>query len=234
MAVHQTDSSSLLSNFIHLYPREEPRFERKFRIRASDGQISFSHLLNIGFSTIYAPRQVNSIYYDKSNYQFARENIDGERYRVKPRLRWYGDKDLDNINEASLEYKFRDSFIGYKFRKIIVRPFLEYKNIPSRIENDLFCTVIPSIKISYDREYFYHNSGIRATIDRNISAQNLRSDKYSNFFSIGYDVLEFKYPTKLDSYFRDSMYANFTNFAPYRLNKSSKYIEGLLACQSLF
>jgi hypothetical protein len=234
MAVLQTDSFSLLNHFIHLFPHEEPRFERKFRMRASDGQIAFSHLLNIGFSTIYDPRQVNSIYYDKANFQFARENIDGERYRVKPRLRWYGDKNLNNQTEASLEYKFRDSFIGYKYRKKILRPLLEYQNIPSRIENDLFCTVTPTIKISYEREYFYHTSGIRATIDRNISAQNLRSDKSSNFFSLGYDVLEFKYPIKLDNYFRDSLYGNFSNLAPYRLNKSSKYIEGLLVCQSLF
>lgn len=234
MVGHPINSHTLLDQFIHTYPDEEPRFERKFRLRVSDGHIVSPHLLNLGFTSIYDLRQINSIYFDTSDYQFARENINGERYRVKPRLRWYGSQELQNNVEALLEYKFRDGFLGYKYRKKVVRPLSEYQRVASTIENDLFSVVSPAIQIGYERHYFFNLNGIRATIDTNICARDLRSGRYSNFFSIGYDVVEFKYPTDLDNHFRKFIFSNFSELAPYRLNKFSKYVEGLLAYQCLF
>ncbi len=234
MVGHPIDSYTLLNQFIHAYPHDEPRYERKFRLRISDGQIAFQHLLNLGFSPIYDPRQINSIYFDTTDYQFARENINGERYRVKPRLRWYGNQNLHNDVEAFLEYKFRDGFLGYKYRKKIVKPLSEYQRVASTIENDLFSVVSPAIQIGYERHYFFHPSGVRATVDTNLFAGDLRSSRYSNFISIGYDVVEFKYPFELDNHFRECIFSKFSELAPYRINKSSKYVEGLIVCQCLF
>jgi len=234
MAAHLIDSSELLEIFIHVFPHESPRYERKFRVPSSDGKILFSHLINLGFSSAYKERRINSIYYDTKDYRFARENIDGERYRIKPRLRWYGINGLSDEINAFLEYKFRNGFLGYKYRKEITSPLSEYATIPSYIENEIFTAVFPVIKIDYDRVYLLHDSGIRATIDINIRAHDLSAGYNFNASAVGYDVIEFKYPTNLDSYFREYVFSMLSVMAPYRLNKSSKYVEGLLTSQMLF
>jgi hypothetical protein len=233
MAVPLIDNYTLLNRFSDIYTSEEPRFERKFRLRVSDSEIVPAHLINLGFLPIYSKRRVNSIYFDTAYYRFARENIDGERYRIKPRVRFYGD--IDEEYNTILEYKFRDGFLGYKYKKKVDSSSLCWQDdVASIIERDIFSKVSPSIKITYDRRYFLHSSGIRATVDNNIAACNLRGGHGAKFLPVGYDVVEFKYPVKLDDYFRESIFYKFSELSPYRLNKSSKYVEGLLACQCLF
>ena len=234
MGVHQIDSYTILNKFIDSNALGFPRYERKFRLRVSDAKISHAHLLNLGFSPIHNKRRVNSTYFDTSDYRCALENINGERYRIKPRLRWYGEQNYSDSISAYLEYKFRDGFVGYKYRKTISSALPGYEDIASTIENDLFFSVSPSIQISYDRNYFFHPSGIRATIDTNIVSCNLRSWRHADFMPINYDVVEFKYPIELDNFFRESIFLRFNQLSPYRLNKSSKYVEGLLSCQCIF
>ena len=231
MAAPRINSQDILNEFVSAKLLSSPRFERKFRLRSFDSDISVTHLLSLGFHPVYEERQINSIYFDTLDYRFAVENINGERYRVKPRLRWYGNVDIDNKSKATLEYKFRDGFLGYKFSKIIEKPL--YEEVDNIIKSDIFETVYQSVKISYQRKYFIHPNGIRATADNKIVAYNMRLNKSTDFM-LDYDVIEFKYHESLDNHFREFVFPRYSKLAAYRLNKSSKYVEGLLACQRLF
>lgn len=228
MGAHQIGNSDLLQEYINRFPNVMPRYERKFRLRSNDGNISISSILNMGFNVSYDERYVNSIYYDTHDYRFALENINGERYRVKPRLRWYGESAVNNDMCVALEYKFRDGFIGYKYNKKIL-----LNNAAHEIENDLFFLVNPVVQIGYVRKYFLHSSGIRATVDTELVSRCLFEGNGVDAISIDYDVLEFKYPLHLDQYFRECMYGDLNIMLPFRLNKSSKYVEGFSVCQSL-
>ena len=42
------------------------------------------------FREVYPLRQVNNIYFDTQEYVLLQHHIDGNQYRKKLRLRWYG------------------------------------------------------------------------------------------------------------------------------------------------
>jgi hypothetical protein len=209
------------------------RYERKFKLYLGQSLVVESELRQLGFYEAFKPREVSSIYFDNEKFSFAKHNIDGERYRLKPRLRWYG----DNYCAAKLELKFRDGFNGYKnvysdfgflgttqslsnsIRKISIflNKFQSLKNLR------------PSSKVTYQRRYFLHPSGIRATIDTHIYVESISSDMHQskNQLPIGFEVLEIKYTAENDNYVREYIYPHFI-YLSMRLTKCSKYVESIL------
>ena len=72
------------------------RIEKKF-IFGKKKEESLKKLLIInGFTQLYQPRKISSIYLDTLNFDFAKDNINGVSKRKKIRFRWYDD-DLNNI-----------------------------------------------------------------------------------------------------------------------------------------
>jgi len=229
--------SSNLVDTILSFIKKDPssrRYERKFKLYLGQSLSVESQLRQIGFYDAYKPRSVSSIYFDNENYSFAKHNIDGERYRLKPRLRWYGDK----YNAAKLELKFRDGFNGYKkvysgfgFSGAIQSFSKSIKKISIFLNKFQSLTNLrPSTKVTYKRRYFLHQSGIRATIDTHIYVESVSVDMYQSKDEIplGFEVLEIKYMAKNDNYVREYIYPYFT-FLSMRLTKCSKYVESVIA-----
>ncbi len=142
------------------------------------------------FSTELSPafesRYVNSLYFDDVSYQSVKDNLAGIADRRKMRLRWYhyDENCLEDISSPVLELKYREGRLGYK--KSMPVPGLkeellevETGSIFSRLNHELaVCEdahgifddhYIPTLHVSYLRDYYEGLSGLRATIDRNIN-----------------------------------------------------------------
>ena len=82
------------------------RIEKKFVLGKHKEDNLEKILITNGFKKYYFPRQINSLYLDTLNYDYAKDNINGVNERKKIRFRWYND-DYENI---FLEEKKKRSF----------------------------------------------------------------------------------------------------------------------------
>ena len=87
-------------------------------------------------------------------------------------------------------------------------------------------------KVTYQREYLIHPSGIRLTSDKNIfaSLHNNNENRFelnSKKIKLPFDVIEFKYDVDLDNFFREKIFIKLQDF-PIRLTKCSKYVEAVI------
>ena len=76
--------------------RDIYRYERKF-ILSNQTIPELENLLRnskFNFKKNYPTRKVNSIYFDDYNASSVLENLDGNNFKNKVRLRWYGKKKL--------------------------------------------------------------------------------------------------------------------------------------------
>jgi hypothetical protein len=215
--------------------KSSERNERKFKVRNGQSIAVESILRQTEFYEAFPSRKVSSIYFDDDVFSYAKHNIDGERYRLKPRVRWYD----NHYNSAKLEIKYRDGFSGYKNS---YKDF-GFSDNQNSFENILNNTIIflqknyslkdlkPTVKVSYTRRYFEHPSGIRATIDTNVTAEGintLNAYKSTAGMLLAFEVLEIKYKTSMDDFVREYIYPNFYTLST-RLTKCSKYVESVIA-----
>lgn len=164
MAKHQLDNEQIVNSFLD-QNNITPRYERKFRTTIQSNTFVNGYLAQLGFFREHPLRLVNTLYFDTVNFKFAIDNINGTRYRIKPRLRWYDDLSSLTSSKTKLEYKIKDGFLGYKFSSKT-----SLSNTLSVIEDRLGVVGFPTIKTSYKREYLRNMDGVRATIDHDISA----------------------------------------------------------------
>lgn len=225
MVKHRLDTEHIFDSFLD-QGNISPRYERKFRMSINRSTIINGYLEQLGFFKEHPQRVVKTLYFDTNNFKFAKDNIDGVRHRIKPRLRWYNDLSSITSSETKLEYKLKDGFLGYKFSNKS-----SLSDASDLIENRLGVIGFPKIETSYNRIYLINSDGVRATIDTNISAR-VFSNSFKPSYNLDYEVLEFKYGVNLDQYFRQILFKYINKLPLLRLNKSSKYIEGLLHCQS--
>ena len=225
MEKHRLDTEHIVNSFLD-QDNIAPRYERKFRTSINRSNFINGYLEQLGFFKEYPQRLVKTLYFDTTNFKFASDNINGVRYRIKPRLRWYDESSNMISSETKLEYKVKDGFLGYKFSNES-----SLSNASNLIENRLGVAGFPTIETSYKRIYLINADGVRATIDSDISAR-VFSKSIKTFHNLDYEVVEFKYGINLDGYFRQILFRRINAFPLLRLNKSSKYIEGLLHCQS--
>ena len=210
--------------------KESGRFERKIPLRNGQSFFIKNQLLLRGFSPVFSQRKITSIYYDTDDLLFARQNINGENLRIKPRIRFYDDK----TNSTVLELKFKKNYIGYKkiysFKKtnnfkMINTDFIN--NFSDFTGDILNLKLYPASIISYVRSY-YKLGNIRATQDENIKVSRIFNNfqNYKNFSPLNLEVVEFKYKQNQDVFFRK----NFNNFflRAIRANKCSKYIHSII------
>jgi len=217
------------------------RYERKFAISG----LQYSQVLNYikinpaAFRSSFPDRQVNNIYLDDHSYRTFKDNISGIAKRKKIRLRWYGDT-FDNQAKMSLEYKFRNNFVGSKesypvagfpikhgFNYLLLQQHLMDANLPQIIQGEV-SLLQPTLLNSYRRKYFESiDRRFRLTLDdQNCYTKITTRD--CNFKHQLMDhhriIVELKYDYILENEARSII-----NAFPFRMTKNSKYVNGLLA-----
>ena len=210
------------------------RYERKFLIQ----NLSLNdviHLINMNssvFTNIYTKRRINNIYFDTINLKNYFENKEGDTYREKIRVRWYGEI-FEKIKKPTLEIKIKNGLLGKK-KSLKLSDFnifnfqLFFNEIKKYSINEEFSidTLIPIILNSYIRSYYISNDkNFRITIDSDQIYYKVNKnfnnyiDKVKDELSI---VLEIKYNDENDDRI------NFiTNNFPFRLTKNSKYVNAV-------
>ncbi len=201
-----------------------PRIERKIKINRHNLLFYKVFFKRSCFYKQFPDQIVESTYFDDCNLSFAKSNIDGEFYRIKPRIRWYN----NDLSKVKCEFKIKKGFNGYKVSsnhmydqendKYIILKKTKY------FLNEMFDSHLNDvITIRYNRSYLKHPSGIRLTLDKDLTYKLPRSNIKK---SLDFEVVEFKYDINKDDYFRKILFHKFSDL-PLRLTKCSKYVEAI-------
>jgi len=215
------------------------RYERKFFITTMDA-IAVENIILLNpafFSEIHHERWVNNIYFDYLEFNNFLDNIGGNMYRKKYRIRWYGDM-FSKAETPKLELKIKEGLLGDK-KSFQLLPFKLVNGTNSSVFKDLIINskIDPEIELSikeqipvmlnrYKRKYFESNDKkFRITIDNQQSFYRL--NRFNNTFLQNYKdpnsvILEIKYDQEYDL-----EAAKISNNFPFRLTKSSKYARGI-------
>jgi len=210
--------------------QDELRYEKKWIYRNNN----YLHILNalmrskLKFKYHFENRTVNTIYFDDFNLSSIRDNIEGQKNRLKYRLRWYGLS--DKIVNPVFETKYKIALKTYKKKKNLKIKYniginnlnsLEKKIDLSSINNNI---LKPKILISYERTYLISsNNLVRATIDNRIKYKKLDKFNFNFFHKFNNIIVEMKYDINLDNYFRSQI-----NNINVRYSKSSKYVNCMI------
>lgn len=217
------------------------RFERKFVIEREG--LSFVETIvkfnSGGFRPAYYTRQINNIYFDTNNLRNYYDNHFGKSKRVKVRIRWYGDT-YTQVERPILEFKLKTGATGRKL-SFRLKPFKFHSHITEKEIQDLFKTsdlpewvldevlsLNPTLLNTYKRKYYISfNKHYRFTLDHHMAFYNFKS--YNAGFAQkvqqhGTVVLELKYDME-----HDGVVGSITRDLPFRLNKFSKYVNGIEA-----
>lgn len=189
-------------------------------------------LINANAKKKYDKRIVNSIYFDDINFTNANDNLIGLSLRKKFRLRWYNNSDklffetkikknrlnFKKILQLSLNDKKINNLSIFELNEIFQRQVLKKHKIISNYLN-------PTLGVSYWRDYYENNDGIRITVDNNINFyQTINSKKINevNYTKYNYSVLEIKFQPNLLKH-ANKILVNFKTL----LSRHSKYLIGL-------
>tara|TARA_B100000780_G_scaffold144024_1_gene100746 strand:+ start:220 stop:906 length:687 start_codon:yes stop_codon:yes gene_type:complete len=213
------------------------RYERKFLIDTLSllqiESIVRSHPAK--FEESYKPRKVNSLYLDDINMQNVEDNLAGINNREKERIRWYGET-FGKIKSPVLEIKIKRGLLGAKelhplktfsldsgFGKKSIQKIFESSNIPE-YNMHILGLRNPTILDVYTRKYLISSDKkFRLTIDFNIEYFKI-NQLYNTFLekiSSHNVVMELKYDAQFDNEAEQ-----ITNYFPFRVTKSSKYVSG--------
>lgn len=221
----------------HLIKVSNYRYERKFLI----AELSEAEVIDIVkrhpkiFSEIYYQRFVNNIYYDSCDLTNYHDNVSGAADRVKYRIRWYGDL-FGDVLKPTFEIKIKRGLVGKKESYPVV-PFALSKNakISSILKFETGTTdplilntghIEPILLNRYSRTYYQSfDKRFRITVDHDQSFYqvNKGNNKFMNY-SCDKDttILELKYEVA-----DDFEVGEVTSIFPFRLSKSSKYVNGI-------
>lgn len=215
------------------------RYERKFLIDNAV-RIEIENIVkNLPgmFIEAYPKRYVNNIYFDTLAMKNYFENVDGSAKRKKARIRWYGNLNC-LIHKPMLEIKLKMGLVGGKISHTIL-PFdfnekplppnllttlLKESSVPVEIKADMDM-LNPTLVNRYSRSYFQSaDKNFRITIDDDLSffhPYHNRGCLYNNT-SNNTVILELKYAQEMDN-----IVEQISSKLPFRLTKSSKYVEGI-------
>jgi hypothetical protein len=218
--------------------QQDWRYERKFLVGNCDMRTLEQTILSnpMYFRKLHAERQINNIYFDTEDFICLVQNVDGQASRRKMRVRWYGDT-FGHINKPVLEIKIKEALVGRK-RRYKLQPFdlsksFDKKTISQCLANsDLPETVASSLQImpptllnSYIRRYYISaNQQYRLTLDYNLKFYTVAAGGKTAFRQRKSTdlIIEIKYDED-----NDNNVDQITNDFPFRLTKSSKYVQGI-------
>lgn len=213
------------------------RYEVKFQL---DERL-YSHLQSWIYSKSpfvrsFPTRLVNSLYFDDVNYSAVKDNLSGIAQRSKFRLRWYGD--TLKYGNLIFEQKLRNGRVGKKNQinlpKELVNISVAHIHHISKAVNSLyqhsenqftFDYIHPTLLVSYFREYFVENDGVRITIDQNLQfAAPLLEKTISQHtkLKVKNKILEVKFNPNCKE--KAQFYVSQLGLTPIR---NSKYLTGL-------
>jgi SPX domain protein involved in polyphosphate accumulation len=221
-----------------LESQQDWRYERKFLLEQNDYALLEQSILNnrMYFRKLHAERQINNIYFDTTDYSCFAQNLDGLPGRRKLRVRWYGNT-FGRIEKPVLELKIKQGLLGrkarYRLRSFeLSRPFnrrlimdsLAASELPETI-SDAVATMFPTLLNSYHRRYFISADGrYRLTLDYRLTYYTI--DHGSNVALSRRDsdhvIIEIKYDAD-----DDTNIDFISNDFPFRMTKSSKYVQGI-------
>jgi len=214
------------------------RYERKFLLDYLS-RIEIENIVKLlpgMFGEIYHERFVNNIYFDSPDLNYYNDNINGSAKRKKVRIRWYGSLN-GQVGKPILELKLKDGLVGGKisfnidafdFNGIIspniLIALIGNTNIPNEIKTEL-SFLQPTLVNRYMRSYYQTKDGkFRITIDDALSFFKPDSSMdYAKINNLDNNViLELKYLQNMDS-----LANQISSKLPFRLTKSSKYVNGI-------
>ena len=223
----------LFSKFTHF------RCERKFYIEGSTNQeieasLKFHPAI---FNEIYHGRYVNNIYFDSFNLRQYFDNINGVSRRLKVRIRWYGElfgfiqkpilelKLKHNLHVGKLFYPLKSFSLDNDFSIDSMREVFRSSAIPEFLMLHLMELNVTLLN-HYKRKYFLSaDKKYRVTIDADMEAYKL-SPYQNSFLHKTIDcndlILEIKYNQP-----HDNIVDKVTNYFPFRMSRSSKYVDGI-------
>jgi len=209
----------------------ELRIEKKFIFGKKKEEDLKKLLIINGFTQLYQPRKISSVYLDTLNLDFAKDNINGVSKRKKIRFRWYD----DNLSYIYLEEKNKQNFqVNKNVNKIfanvkkesIISDLKRYFYSSQNKYNSFNYKFI--LKINYLRSYWLsNNKKFRATIDH-----NLKINPINNLFldlDLNETILEFKFSQDNEASFRDFTH---NKDLQIRAKKFSKYIQSFFLLES--
>jgi len=188
------------------------------------------------FRPAHPPRTVNNIYFDTPNFDMLRDGIDGLSFRVKTRIRWYGD--LTGFVEPVLQLKRRENLDGYKeetsLRSMQILSRHPWTDVLKRVAptrpqpvDVMLQGLHPTLINQYRRDYFASMCGrFRLTLDYNLRYFDQTLSSLVNLTrpvpSQPYFVIELKYDPLQDTIGHD-----LASWFPFRVTRSSKYKTGM-------
>lgn len=216
------------------------RYERKFTVPTIFSIKEIEQVIKKNthlFREVFHLRQVNNIYFDTVGMNDYHDNVLGVSDRKKIRIRWYGDT-FGKIRNPVLEIKIKKGLVGdkwsYKMKSFTLDNNFTNEEIQNIFKNselplpilESVKMVVPTLLNSYLRKYYLTtNNKFRVTLDYNLLYYKI--DKRFNNFNKKpktdeNKIVELKYALKDDT----SSYMVSTQF-PFRLNKNSKYVNGV-------
>jgi SPX domain protein involved in polyphosphate accumulation len=220
------------------FNEDKSRYERKFLVTDMHYHsiVQQVKLHPSAFSEIFYPRYINNIYLDSNELDFYQDNVTGKGSRKKVRIRWYGAR-TGHIEKPMLEFKVREGMLGDKisyplkpfpvdeqFHSEILKEVFENSNLPFWAR-EILSHLKPTLLNRYKRQYFISfDENFRLTLDEELNYFAIGS--HNNYFMEGYSsddiIVELKYNREFD----DDVPA-VTKHIPFRLTKSSKYVNGI-------
>jgi hypothetical protein len=192
------------------------RKEKKFRLSNYEYNDLKSKLLLRGMKPLYAKREINSLYYDTELYSMYSDSEEGLLPRRKVRIRWY-----DEIEKACNEVKI--SSIEGRFKTSARVCISSEKSLPKALADSHYGIIVPSLLVSYTREYFSFES-MRITFDSGIKYFNYRRNQNIPFTDEEC-VMEIKVGIGVPEDYIEKI-------VPLSTSRFSKYSRGLLASNS--
>lgn len=224
--------------FFPPFNEEIARYERKFMVDAMSYH-SVEQQIRVHpavFSPIFHPRYINNIYLDTNEFDFYFDNVSGKSSRRKARIRWYGDA-LGIIAKPVLEFKIREGMLGNKIsfplQSFHVNENLNGEQLASVFRNsDLPLWALenllhfkPALLNRYRRKYFLSfDKKFRLTIDNELAYYGIggNNNNFLEEYTSDDVIVELKYDRK-----NDDIAPRISNKLPFRLTKSSKYVNGI-------
>lgn len=215
------------------------RYERKFTCQGIPKSTIVQVIKNhpAGFREIFQLRHVNNIYLDTPGLQYYKDNVIGISRRKKVRIRWYGDV-FGQHERPKLEYKLKFGLLGDKWtfplKPLTIEDGLSKKSLFNQLDKASLNEVVqedlkylePALLNTYQRSYYRSRDGkFRFTVDEKLTYYYI--DNSGNLFKhkVYHDgdvIVELKYDPQ-----HDDQAPEITNGIPFRLSKSSKYVNGI-------
>jgi len=190
------------------------RKEKKFRVTVRDFHAFKNELLNSAMSELYAPRWINSVYFDTGNLDMLFDSEEGTLPRKKIRVRWYNDQ-----KNFTFEKKISSIEGRYKTTDALKHIMDDGEILTEQYFDPQYGIVKPTLQVSYYRSYFTFRS-MRITFDDRITYKTKKTD-FKRIYHDPERVIEIKIPANCpDDYIENQI--------PFSTSRFSKFSRGLL------